>query len=87
MRKTRQSPNASDKGKPEPGAKPRRGNDFGAEGTNKTIAVPKADDGAEPEELVAIPRILKNRRTRAVDRGRTVALFSEARPARPRSAC
>jgi len=66
MRKTRQSPNASGKGgkgKPEPGAKPRRGNDFGAEGTNKTIAVPKAD-GAEPEELGNTPHIEKSPYTR-----------------------
>ena len=51
MPKTPQPPNASDKGgKPAPDAKPRRGNDFGAEGTNKTIPVPKPD-GAQSEEL------------------------------------
>ena len=36
---------------PEPEhGKPRRGNDFGEEGTNKTVATPKPD-GAESEEL------------------------------------
>ena len=53
MPKTRQSPqsgNPGGKAKSEPGEKPRRGNDFGAEGTNKTNPVPKPD-GAVSEEL------------------------------------
>jgi hypothetical protein len=53
MPKTPPSPKsdkAHAKARPKPEAKPRRGDDFGQEGTNKTIPVPKPD-GAESEEL------------------------------------
>ncbi len=66
MHKTSQSPNVSGKvrkAKPEPDAKPRRGNDFGEEGTNKTIPVPKPD-GAQTEELGNTPHIEKSPYTR-----------------------
>jgi hypothetical protein len=43
--------------------KPKTGNDFGEEGTNKTIPVPRPD-GAEPEELGNTPHIEKSPYTR-----------------------
>ncbi len=66
MSKTGQSPRAGNKGvedKQEPAAKPRRGNDFGQEGTNKTVAVPKPE-GAPSEELGNTPHIEKTPYTR-----------------------
>ena len=53
MPKQPQSPRSSQqaaKGTQAPEKKPRKGNDFGAEGTNKTIPTPKPD-GAASEEL------------------------------------
>ena len=47
-----------------PQGKPRSGNDFGEEGTNKTVATPKPD-GAESEELDSnTPHIEKSPYTR-----------------------
>lgn len=68
MPKTRKSPPSSKPGgkaKPEPDGKPRRGDDFGAEGTNKTIPVPMSD-GAVSEELgnLNTPHIEKSPYTR-----------------------
>lgn len=47
----------------QPLGKPRTGNDFGKEGTNKTIPVPKPD-GAQAEELGNTPHIKKSPYTR-----------------------
>ena len=46
-----------------PNAKPRTGKDFGGEGTNKTIPVPKPDNAA-PEELGVTPHVEKSPYTR-----------------------
>ena len=64
MTKTRRpSPSRGSPAKTEPHAKPKTGNDFGEEGTNKTIPVPKPD-GAQPEELGNTPHIEKSPYTR-----------------------
>ncbi|MDQ3058115.1 MAG: hypothetical protein M3R45_01145 [Pseudomonadota bacterium] len=69
MTRSKQSPGTGDKDKgqgenPQPAVKPARtGNDFGEEGTNKTIPVPKPD-GAPSEELGHTPHIEKTPYTR-----------------------
>ena len=74
MSASSQAPEAGDKnqgesesqggtGPAKPDAAPRTGKDFGQEGTNKTIPVPKPD-GAPSEELGHTPHIEKTPYTR-----------------------
>jgi hypothetical protein len=58
-KKRRSLPSGGGLARAEPHAKPKTGNDFGQEGTNKTIPVPKPD-GAQSEELGNIPHIEKS---------------------------